>query len=82
MPNRQLRLLAEWYSRQLLISDKIEEAEVTRSANSDLADIMQILEKYNPPAAPAEKPAESEGVVAEIEEKKEDEEIAKEVAHT
>ena len=32
-----------------MINDKIEEAEVTRSVNSDLTDIMHILEKYNQP---------------------------------
>ncbi len=54
IPNQQLRLIAEWYSRQLMINDKIEETQVVRPFNSDIVDIMGMLEKYDkvqPPAA-------------------------------
>lgn len=61
-----------------MISDKIEEAEVTRSANSDLADIMQILEKYNQPAAAPEKAPETDGGAALPDDKKDNEEPGKE----
>jgi len=46
IPNQQLRLIAEWYKRQLMIGDKIEETQVTRSINSDYLDIMTMLKKY------------------------------------
>jgi hypothetical protein len=46
IPNQQLRLIAEWYSRQLMINDKIEETQVLRPYNSDMVDIMGMLEKY------------------------------------
>lgn len=46
VPNHQLRLIAEWYARQLMINDKIEEAQITRTPNQDYAEIMLILEKY------------------------------------
>jgi hypothetical protein len=46
-----LRLIAEWYARQVLISDNLEENEVFRPPNSDIVDVNMILEKY---AAPVE----------------------------
>ena len=49
IPNHQLRMIAEWYARQVMIQDKIEEAEVVRNENSHMAEFMAILNKYAPP---------------------------------
>lgn len=53
IPNHQLRLIAEWYARQVLISDNMEENEVIRPPQSDNLDTTMLLEKY---MAPAEQP--------------------------
>lgn len=49
IPNHQLRLISEWYARQVLISDNMEENEIVRPPNSDYSDIMMILQKYTVP---------------------------------
>ncbi|CDW76888.1 dwnn-domain-containing protein [Stylonychia lemnae] len=45
IPNQQLRLVAEWFSRQMLIQDKVEEIEIKRTSNQDKDEMIYMISK-------------------------------------
>eukprot|EP00347_Sterkiella_histriomuscorum_P012081 403369963 len=47
IPNQQLRLVAEWFKRQMLIQDKIEEVEIKRNQNQDQDEMIYMITKIN-----------------------------------